>query len=162
MGVLVTILLTVTVFHGDGGCPSGGRPNHHPRIALLLMLQNPKMPTITRIVHVAHHRGEGKDLNELARMVTVIEGRQPPTLQGEGGVLNVFSKHNADCFGRKHTHHTTGRAGGKDLNYSTVMEESKPTKPQGRRICLTSQTCCKVHSHLQECWQLWPCTNTVP
>ena len=56
----------------------------------------------------------------------------------------MFSaKDNDDSFVRKHTHHTTG--GGqevKDLNYLTVMEESKPTKPQGRRrICLTCQTC---------------------
>ena len=51
-----------------------------------------------------HHRGEGKDPNDLTRMVTVIEGRQPPTLQGEGGGLNV-------SFGRKHTYHTTGGQG---------------------------------------------------
>ena len=94
--------------HRDGGCP-----NHNPRnchflmsqisrvptltnlagvlltiheLSLLLMLQIPKMPTIIRMVHVFHHPdhgGEGKDLNDLPRMVTVIEGRQPPTLQGE-------------------------------------------------------------------------------
>ena len=41
------------------------------------------------------------------------------------------AKDNADNFGKKHTHHTTGVARWKDLNYLTVMEESKPTKPQG-------------------------------
>ena len=57
----------------------------------------------------------------------------------------MFSaKDNDDSFVRKHAHHTTGGGGRgvKDLNYLTVMEESKPTKPQGRRrICLTCQTC---------------------
>ena len=52
----------------------------------------------------------------------------------------MFSaKDNDDSFVRKHTHHTTGGGQGvKDLNYLTVMEKSKSTKPQGRRrICLT-------------------------
>ena len=58
----------------------------------------------------------------------------------------MFSaKDNDDRFVRKHTHHTTGGGGGqsvKNLDDLTVMEESKPTKPQGRRrICLTGQTC---------------------
>ena len=84
-------------------------------LSLLLMLQIPKLPTITGMVHVPHHsdhRGDRKDLNDLARMVTVIEGRQPPTIQGDGGGL-FKAKENADSFGRKHTHHTTGGAGGK-------------------------------------------------
>ena len=55
-----------------------------------------------------------------------------------------LAKDNDDSFVRQHTHHTTGGGGQgvKDLNYMTVMEESKPTKPQGRRrIYLTCQTC---------------------
>ena len=44
------------------------------------------------------------------------------------------AKDNADNLGRKHAHRTKGGAGGKDLNYLTVMEEGKPTKLQGRDL----------------------------
>ena len=53
----------------------------------------------------------------------------------------MFSAKDNDSLVRKHTHHTTGGQRVKDLNYLTVTEESKPTKPQGRRICLTCQKC---------------------
>ena len=87
-------------------------------LSLFLMLQIPKMPTITVSLPTQNNGGEGKDLNELTRSVTASVGK------------------------KKHTHHTKGGAGGKDLNYLTVMEESKPTKPQERtRICQTSPTC---------------------
>ena len=79
-----------------------GYPNQDPRLVIVFDvadLQKPnhledQNPTISRMVHVSHHpdhRGEGKDLNDLAGVVTSIEGRQPPTLPGEGGALNVFS-----------------------------------------------------------------------
>ena len=62
-------------------------------------------------MHVPHHpdhRGEGKDLKDLSQVVTVIEGRQPPTLQAEGGGLTVLQK-----------------------RMLTVLGESTPTTPQG-------------------------------
>ena len=58
--------------------------SHEPRIVIVLdMLQIPKcqqsqgfgMSPTTQI-----RGGGGKDLNELTRKVTVIEGRQPPTV----------------------------------------------------------------------------------
>ena len=82
--------------------------------SLFLMLQIPSMPTITvtRMVHVSghpHHRGEGKDLNDLTLLVTVVEGRQPTTLQ------NAFRKRNADNLGES-TPTTPWWDTGKDLN----------------------------------------------
>ena len=66
----------------------------------------------------------------------------------------LSAKDNDDSFVRKHTHHTTGGAQGvKNLNYLTVMEETKPTKPQGlsnMRVLLPQSD-----SHVPECWQLW-------
>ena len=40
--------------------------------------------------HHPDHRGEGKDLNDLARMVTIIEGRQPPSFFGAGRRSECF------------------------------------------------------------------------
>ena len=115
----------------------GGR-GHDPRRVVVFNVADPQNATHHEdgaLPPLPRPQKKGKDLNDLARMVTVIEGSQPPTLQGKEGDLNIFSKTLGETA-------LTTPGGGKDLNYLTIMEESKPTKPQGgRRICLTSETC---------------------
>ena len=165
VGVLITILLTVNIFdvanlesantHKDGGCLITTR-----ELSLFLMLQIPKKLAISRVVHVPHHPdhgGEGKDLNDLAGRVTII-GRQPPRKGWR-----------SECFQLKimlivlressPTHHRQGQ-GVKDLNYWTVMEESKPTKTQVEEEDLRDVSNMQVlllrsDRHVPECWQLW-------
>ena len=97
VGVLIPILVTVTIFdvanvesanaHKPGGCPT-----HDPRIVVAFDVADPQTANNHRdgaCTPPPRPRGEGKDLNDLARMVTGIEGRQPPTLQGDGGGLTV-------------------------------------------------------------------------
>ena len=74
---MLTVLGETTLTTPQGGqggkCPAHDA-NHHKDGAF------PPLP---------RPQGEGKDLNDLARMVTVIQGRQPPTLQGDGGGLTA-------------------------------------------------------------------------
>ena len=84
----------------------------------VIHLADPKMPTILRMANVhghSHHRGEGKVLNDLIRMVTVIEGRQPPTLQGREEVCMYSAEDNADSM--------------KTLNHDTLSCYPLHTKP---------------------------------
>ena len=100
VGVLITIVVTVTTFdvaivesantHELGGCP-----NHDPRIVAAVDVADPQTANNHRdgaCTPPHRPRGERKYLNDLARMVTAIEGRQPPTLQEDGGGLTVQSK----------------------------------------------------------------------
>ena len=79
----------------------------------------------------------------------------------------MFSaKDNDDSFVRKHTHHATGWGQGvKDLNYLTLMEESKTHQTTGEEEDLPDLLNMQVllpqsDSHLPECWQLWDIITT--
>ena len=84
-------ILDVTNFQSANAQKDGGCANHDPRIVSIFDVADPHMSTITGMVHVPHHRGEGKDLNHLTRMVALLEEKTTTHTSGEGGGVNVFN-----------------------------------------------------------------------